>query len=327
MKLHENNEEFRVVISNAAKNSSMPEHVVEKDYWVTKLLLNLSNYKHREYVVFKGGTSLSKGHKLINRFSEDIDLALHQDGIGEGKIHRRGGDALHQVIAGVKDSNFTDIANERESEKKRYKRAYNFPQIFTYPEGSPIHGKIILEINSFSDPTPTEEVEIISLAGEHLLNENSAEAVNELGLGAFKIQALKPERAFCEKLLALRRASHKGGEFFAARVRHIYDIHQLYNAKRLKEFISNVRRLEEMLQKCHADDEPNQKITQELGGKLSAFEIFKDPNKKIVTVKTSYEALKDITFDKTIPTIEEVSQTLSEINEILENFSFFMKQR
>ena len=132
MKLHENNEEFRVVISNAAKNSSMPEHVVEKDYWVTKLLLNLSNYKHREYVVFKGGTSLSKGHKLINRFSEDIDLALHQDGIGEGKIHRRGGDALHQVIAGVKDSNFTDIANERESEKKRYKRAYNFPQIFTY---------------------------------------------------------------------------------------------------------------------------------------------------------------------------------------------------
>ena len=47
---------------------------IEKDYYVTMLLHLLS--KKMPYIVFKGGTSLSKCHKVIKRFSEDIDITI-----------------------------------------------------------------------------------------------------------------------------------------------------------------------------------------------------------------------------------------------------------
>lgn len=57
-------------ISNAA---------VEKDWWVTAILKVLFSLTPAPYMLFKGGTSLSKGWNLINRFSEDIDIALYRD--------------------------------------------------------------------------------------------------------------------------------------------------------------------------------------------------------------------------------------------------------
>jgi predicted nucleotidyltransferase component of viral defense system len=51
----------------------------EKDWWVTAVLYALFHTSVSEYLLFKGGTSLSKGWDIINRFSEDIDLALSRD--------------------------------------------------------------------------------------------------------------------------------------------------------------------------------------------------------------------------------------------------------
>ena len=56
---------------------------VEKDFWVCWLLSHLfsiEQFKNR--LVFKGGTSLSKGYNLIHRFSEDIDLAVNYEKLG-----------------------------------------------------------------------------------------------------------------------------------------------------------------------------------------------------------------------------------------------------
>ena len=53
------------------------EAIIEKDFWVCLTLDYLFQrciYKNR--FAFKGGTSLSKAHNLIQRFSEDIDLIL-----------------------------------------------------------------------------------------------------------------------------------------------------------------------------------------------------------------------------------------------------------
>lgn len=55
---------------------SLPEAVIEKDYYVTMLLQELAN--RLPFLVFKGGTSLSKCYKVIQRFSEDIDLAVDE---------------------------------------------------------------------------------------------------------------------------------------------------------------------------------------------------------------------------------------------------------
>lgn len=51
----------------------MPQ-IIEKDYYVTMLLRVLA--EKIPYIVFKGGTSLSKCHKVIKRFSEDIDITI-----------------------------------------------------------------------------------------------------------------------------------------------------------------------------------------------------------------------------------------------------------
>lgn len=52
---------------------------VEKDWWVTAVLRALFQTSFAPYLLFKGGTSLSKGWQLIHRFSEDIDISLSRD--------------------------------------------------------------------------------------------------------------------------------------------------------------------------------------------------------------------------------------------------------
>lgn len=322
MKLHQRTDDFRAAIQNAAAKLNIPEHVVEKDYWVTKTLFNLSNYEHKEYVVFKGGTALSKGYELIKRFSEDIDLALHPDGVGEGKIHKRMGDALHRVVTAIKDDSFTVDENEKESEKQRYKRVYLFPQIVEYPEGSPIHSKIVVEVNSFSTPVPVESVKIKSLVADYIFKEYGQKVVTEEGLEGFEIFLLKPERIFCEKLLALRRASFRGGDFFAERIRHIYDIHQMFQSKRILDWIINEKSFFELLDLAHQDDEINKKISEENTRGFNNFEIFNDPKKQMLEASSSYESLRGITFDNALPTIDEVASSLDQLAQKLKKFSF-----
>jgi Nucleotidyl transferase AbiEii toxin, Type IV TA system len=58
----------------AATASGRPVHLLEKDIWVVWALQGLFESKLGEHLVFKGGTSLSKGYGIIRRFSEDIDM-------------------------------------------------------------------------------------------------------------------------------------------------------------------------------------------------------------------------------------------------------------
>lgn len=55
---------------------------IEKDWWVTVTLKALFQTDCREWLIFKGGTSLSKGFNIIERFSEDIDLAISHSFFG-----------------------------------------------------------------------------------------------------------------------------------------------------------------------------------------------------------------------------------------------------
>ena len=56
-----------------AQATSLNEQFVEKDYYVTEVLRIVAD-AYGDQVIFKGGTSLSKGWALIDRFSEDVDL-------------------------------------------------------------------------------------------------------------------------------------------------------------------------------------------------------------------------------------------------------------
>jgi len=58
----------------AASASGRPMHILEKDVWVVWTLSALFSAPFGKDLVFKGGTSLSKAFKAIQRFSEDIDV-------------------------------------------------------------------------------------------------------------------------------------------------------------------------------------------------------------------------------------------------------------
>ena len=79
MNLHENEQLFEDAVIATAQKLKIPEIYIEKDYWITVALYAIFHSTKETDAVFKGGTALAKCHKLINRFSEDIDLAIDKD--------------------------------------------------------------------------------------------------------------------------------------------------------------------------------------------------------------------------------------------------------
>jgi predicted nucleotidyltransferase component of viral defense system len=72
-------DERKAMIQRVVDSKHIDEAAAEKDWWVTAVLYALFQTKATDYLLFKGGTSLSKGWNIIDRFSEDIDLALGRD--------------------------------------------------------------------------------------------------------------------------------------------------------------------------------------------------------------------------------------------------------
>jgi predicted nucleotidyltransferase component of viral defense system len=65
--------DFQAICIDAARRFNLAEQFIEKDYFVTEPL-RITAYTQQAHLVFKGGTSLSKGWHLLERFSEDLDL-------------------------------------------------------------------------------------------------------------------------------------------------------------------------------------------------------------------------------------------------------------
>lgn len=73
--LHQNKDDFNSLINQIHnQNPNLDKEKIEKDYYICLILKKI--FEKQPNIVFKGGTSLSKCHKLIDRFSEDIDLSF-----------------------------------------------------------------------------------------------------------------------------------------------------------------------------------------------------------------------------------------------------------
>lgn len=75
MTLFRDRPDFDATIDAAAERLGVDAVITEKDYWVSQVLRSLADQFPGEFI-FKGGTSLSKCYRLIQRFSEDIDLLI-----------------------------------------------------------------------------------------------------------------------------------------------------------------------------------------------------------------------------------------------------------
>ena len=78
-------EEKKSIFEAIGNKKGIPASAVEKDWWVVLTLAKIQELKVAEHIVFKGGTSLSKAWNVIERFSEDIDLALDKQFLGIGE--------------------------------------------------------------------------------------------------------------------------------------------------------------------------------------------------------------------------------------------------
>ena len=124
MKLHNDKQAFSDTILSVSRELNIVPALIEKDYYVTLLLKALRD--KIPGLLFKGGTSLSKCHKIIDRFSEDIDLTLDNEHYSQSKKRK----ANKAVIEACDELGFT-VAN-REFVEKHSHGNYNVYNI-EYP--------------------------------------------------------------------------------------------------------------------------------------------------------------------------------------------------
>ena len=104
MYLHEDRDNFRDIIEQVSNEIGRTPFVIEKDYYVTLILKQLS--ERLDNCVFKGGTSLSKGFRAIDRFSEDIDITFDEH-IGESRRKK----LKNVILRGISEDLGMPIAN------------------------------------------------------------------------------------------------------------------------------------------------------------------------------------------------------------------------
>ncbi|MCC5927870.1 MAG: nucleotidyl transferase AbiEii/AbiGii toxin family protein [Cyclobacteriaceae bacterium] len=100
------NAEKAAIFTEIATQKGIKPFAVEKDWWVSRTIEIIFKMPIAEHLVFKGGTSLSKAWKLINRFSEDIDLAIDKKYFG-----------------------FSDDLGKNQRDKLRKKQVHTLPEL------------------------------------------------------------------------------------------------------------------------------------------------------------------------------------------------------
>lgn len=217
MYLHENKEDFLDVINTVATSKGLLTPIVEKDYYVTLLLRGLA--EKLPFIVFKGGTSLSKCYKVINRFSEDIDLTIDTS-LTQGQKR-----TVKQVISDVSltldmhITNINDIQSRRDY--NRYIISYDsvLPSISTVPNSS-----IILETSYKTISFPTKELEVSNYVAE-TMSDSSAVTLKEFALDPFCMKVQDINRTLADKVFAICDYYLEGKT--ERHSRHLYDIYKL----------------------------------------------------------------------------------------------------
>ena len=228
MKLFEH-PDFEQAIIRAAENYGMGLRpaIIEKDYYVTESLRIIAKTAG-DKAIFKGGTSLSKGWNLIQRFSEDIDLFLDplafQPPLGKKAIDRelkklRDAIAAHPALSFMPEESQT-IGGFGRSDRFAYTQRFGGP--------GEVANRVVLESGTASGREPTSVVELSSYLAAFL-------QATGVSLGAedeavFTLRLLHFRRTFVEKMFAIHSKVEllkREGRSLGGYARHYYDLFQL----------------------------------------------------------------------------------------------------
>lgn len=251
MNLHEDKILFRQAVQFTADQLKIPAVYVEKDYWVTYVLYAIFSSEIGKETIFKGGTALSK-NKLIDRFSEDVDLVvLRNEGESDSKMKTK----LKKISTLV-----GSILPEVEIEGITNKLGMIRKTAHTYSKELPgdlgqIRDVIVLESTWLGNYEPSANRSLNSLVGEMMANNGQAATAEEYGMIPFEAKVLDTTRTFCEKIMSLVRFSYTEDplEDLKKKIRHTYDLHKLLQHEKILEFF-NSPAFEIMMLKVANDD-------------------------------------------------------------------------
>jgi len=216
-------DELDVYVTRIAAATGIPANHIEKDYWVTEVLRGVAATSRDSgcSIVFKGGTSLSKAHHLIQRFSEDVDLIV---------VLPAGGDKakdtiLKAFVAGAANATGLDPTTDQGATTRGVKRTtmLNYP---TVHDAGILRPGVLLELGTRGGALPQRRLAIQSLITEHA--ESIGLPVDFAEADPVSIPVLEPVRTLVDKLVLLHHAATEGNDTRrAATARHYYDVDRL----------------------------------------------------------------------------------------------------
>src|ERR1043165_1906100 len=239
MNLHKNKELFMDAITAAAQRYNIPEIYIEKDYWVTVALHAIFHSDIAEQAVFKGGTALSKCYKLVERFSEDVDIVvLHNEGESANKLKgklKAVTEAVNGIMPEIEIAGITNKLGQIRKTAHEYKRE-NFKGTF-----GQVREHIILEATWLGSSEPYSMADVSCYIVEMMKATGQAAMIEQYSLQPFNVKVLSKERTLCEKIMSLVRFSQTAEPYtdLANKIRHIYDIHMMLKDEGISEFFES----------------------------------------------------------------------------------------
>lgn len=239
-----NHPQFADLIRIVADEKGIDPALVEKDYWIMHCLYGLQQLSYTFQL--KGGTSLSKGHKIIGRFSEDIDILIEPPpgrDVMTGKNQNKPAqiqsrkdfyDWLAQTIKidGIssveRDSEFDDVPNYRSGGIK-----LNYTTVVEAMEG--LRDGVLLEVG-FDTVAPNAPKDISSWVYDHAV----AHKVDVIDNRAKAVPCYDPRYTFVEKLQTVStkfRKQQAEGRDPVEFMRHYYDAYELLKQPDVQNFI------------------------------------------------------------------------------------------
>ena len=232
------------LFTQAGAETGMPPFAVEKDAWVTLVLRMLFASELSDHIVFKGGTSLREVYGLIERFSEDVDLAIDRSYFGYAGVLSKGEirklrrashdfslnkmpDILHTKLEtyGIDPDLYEiEVPNTKVSDQDPEIIFVNYESVFE--EESYLPNRVQIEIGARSLNEPSSTNSIGSIIDETF---GDSEFVEE----PFEVKAIIPEKTLLEKMILLHEEFQKPAEKIKSyrMSRHLYDIYTIYSTE------------------------------------------------------------------------------------------------
>jgi hypothetical protein len=237
-----NHSQFADLIRIVAEEKMIDPALVEKDYWIMHCLHGLQRLGLR--FELKGGTSLSKGYQIIDRFSEDIDIRIEppedQD-VKTGRnhlkeAHIRGRKDFYDWLARtIKINGITRVERDREFDNKDLFSAgirLHYESIAEPIED--LRDGVLLEAG-FAKVTPNAAKDISSWAYDYAVGK-----VDIIDNQAKAVACYDPGYTLVEKLQTIStkfRKQQETGELPSDFMRHYYDVHSLLRRPEVQAFI------------------------------------------------------------------------------------------